>query len=348
MKKKVLALTLGLTMALSLAACGGNTGSSTSGSGASSGSGADASTSGSGSSGDLITVGFAQVGHESDWRTASTQSAQDVFSEENGYQLSFIDCDNDSATQLEAVRGFIQQGVDYIIIDPIVSTGWDAVLTECEDAGIPVIVIDRTIDDSDKYVTWVGSDFKTEGLACGEWLKAYAEAKGITEINALVIEGSTGASATIGRTRGFNEVAKVQRNWNILQQVDGEFTTAKGKEEMARLLDQYEDIDVVVSQNDDMTFGALEAIREAGKTAGVDGDITVISFDAVDAGVELVRNGEINIDVQCNPDQGKYVEQIIQDMEDGKEIEKAYYVPERVYTQENVGEEENVTEGISG
>ena len=107
-----------------------------------------------------------------------------------------------------------------------------------------------------------------------------------------------------------------------LQQVDGEFTTAKGKEEMARLLDQYEDIDVVVSQNDDMTFGALEAIREAGKTAGVDGDITVISFDAVDAGVELVRNGEINIDVQCNPDQGKYVEQIIQDMEDGKEIEK--------------------------
>ena len=133
-----------------------------------------------------------------------------------------------------------------------------------------------------------------------------------------------------------------------MQQVDGEFTTAKGKEEMARLLDQYEDIDVVVSQNDDMTFGALEAIREAGKTAGANGDITVISFDAVDAGVELVRNGEINIDVQCNPDQGKYVEQIIQDMEAGKEIEKAYYVPERVYTQENVGEEENVTEGISG
>ena len=133
-----------------------------------------------------------------------------------------------------------------------------------------------------------------------------------------------------------------------MQQVDGEFTTAKGKEEMARLLDQYDDIDVVVSQNDDMTFGALEAIREAGKTAGVNGDITVISFDAVDAGVELVRDGEINIDVQCNPDQGKYVEQIIQDMEDGKEIEKAYYVPERVYTQENVGEEENVTEGISG
>ncbi|MCR5734604.1 MAG: substrate-binding domain-containing protein, partial [Lachnospiraceae bacterium] len=119
------------------------------------------------SEGGLISVGFAQVGHESDWRTASTKSAQDVFSEANGYSLSFVDCDNDSAAQLEAVRSFIEQDVDYIIIDPIVSTGWDTVLTECEEAGIPVIVIDRTIEDSDKYVSWVGSDFLTEGLAAG-------------------------------------------------------------------------------------------------------------------------------------------------------------------------------------
>ncbi len=259
MKKKVLALTLGLTMALSLAACGGNTGSSTSGSGAASGSGADASTSGSGSSGDLITVGFAQVGHESDWRTASTKSAQDVFSEENGYQLSFIDCDNDSATQLEAVRGFIQQGVDYIIIDPIVSTGWDAVLTECDDAGIPVIVIDRTIDDSDKYVSWVGSDFKTEGLACGEWLKAYAEAKGITEINALVIEGSTGASATIGRTEGFKEVAD-REGWTILDSQNGDFTEAGGQEVMESYCQSYEgQFNVVICQNDNEAYGAMTA-----------------------------------------------------------------------------------------
>ncbi|MBR6451733.1 MAG: substrate-binding domain-containing protein, partial [Lachnospiraceae bacterium] len=115
--------------------------------------------------GGLIKVGFAQVGHESDWRTASTKSCQDVFSEANGYDLSFVDCDNDEAAQKEAVRSFIEQGVDYIIIDPIIATGWDTVLTECEDAGIPVIVIDRTIDDSDKYVSWVGSDFLTEGKA---------------------------------------------------------------------------------------------------------------------------------------------------------------------------------------
>lgn len=266
----------------------------------------------------LIVVGVSQVGSESVWRSAHTQSIQDAFTRANGYMLIFDNARQKQANQIKAIRSFISQQVDYIVLSPIEESGWDTVLQEAKDAGY--------------------------------WLEDYMKKQGREddEVNIVVLKGTKGASATIGRTRGFNEVAKVQRNWNILQQVDGEFTTAKGKEEMARLLDQYEDIDVVVSQNDDMTFGALEAIREAGKTAGVDGDITVISFDAVDAGVELVRNGEINIDVQCNPDQGKYVEQIIQDMEDGKEIEKAYYVPERVYTQENVGEEENVTEGISG
>ena len=157
--------------------------------------------------GDVITIGFAQVGHESDWRTASTNSAQSIFSAENGYDLQFVDCDQDSAVQLEAVRGFVEQDVDYIIIDPIVSTGWDTVLTECEEAGIPVIVIDRTIDDSDKYISWVGSNFKNEGLAAGEWLKAYTDAKGISDVNVLVIEGTTGASVRTASRRSQMQTA---------------------------------------------------------------------------------------------------------------------------------------------
>ena len=376
MKKKVLALTLGLTMALSLAACGGSTGSSTSGSGAASGSGADASTSGSGSSGDLITVGFAQVGHESDWRTASTQSAQDVFSEANGYQLSFIDCDNDSATQLEAVRGFIQQGVDYIIIDPIVSTGWDAVLTECEDAGIPVIVIDRTIDDSDKYVTWVGSDFKTEGLACGEWLKAYAEAKGITEINALVIEGSTGAAATIGRTEGFKEVAEWlkayaeakgiteinalviegstgasatigrtegfkevadREGWTILDSQNGDFTEAGGQEVMESYCQSYEgQFNVVICQNDNEAYGAMTAMDAAGVSYGVDGDVIIVSFDSNKPAVQHVLEGNMNATFECNPMAAPFVEEVIQQLEAGETPEKEIYMDESWFAAEDI------------
>ena len=337
MKKKVLALTLGLTMALSLAACGGGTsssGTSTSGSGATSG--ADASTSGSSASGDLITVGFAQVGHESDWRTASTQSAQDVFSQENGYELLLNDADNDSAVQLEAIRSFIQQGVDYIIIDPIVSTGWDTILTECSDAGIPVIVIDRTIDDSDNYVSWVGSDFTTEGKACGEWLKAYAEAKGITEINALVIEGSTGASATIGRTEGFNEIAE-REGWNILDSQNGDFTEAGGQEVMESYCQSYAgQFNVVICQNDNEAYGAMTAMDAAGVTYGVDGDVIIVSFDSNKPAVQHVLEGNMNATFECNPMAAPFVEEVIQQLEAGETPEKGIYMEESWFAAEDI------------
>ena len=285
---------------------------------------------------DTITIGFAQVGHESDWRTASTKSCQDVFSAENGYDLQFVDCDNDAQVQIEAVRGFIEQDVDYIIIDPIQSTGWDQVLTECDEAGIPVIVIDRTIDDSDKYVAWVGSNFKTEGLAAGEWLKAYAEAKGISEINALVIEGSTGASATLGRTDGFKEIADAN-GWNIVDSQTGDFTQAGGQEVMESYCKSYEGkFNVVVCQNDNEAFGAMDAMKAAGISYGVDGDVILISFDACSAGLEFVKSGDINADFECNPLAAPFVEQVIQQLEAGETPEKEVYMEEHWYVNEDI------------
>ena len=286
--------------------------------------------------GETVTVGFAQVGHESDWRTASTKSCQDVFSAANGYDLQFVDCDNDSATQLEAVRGFIEQDVDYIIIDPIVSTGWDTVLTECEDAGIPVIVIDRTIDDSDKYVSWVGSNFKTEGLAAGEWLKAYADAKGIEEINALVIEGSTGASAAIGRTEGFKEIAD-REGWNIIDSQSGDFTQDGGQEVMESYCKSYEGkFNVVICQNDNEAFGAMDAMKAAGVSYGVDGDVILVSFDACTAGLEYVQSGDINADFECNPLAAPFVEQVIKQLQAGETPEKEVYMEEHWYVNEDI------------
>ncbi|MCM1257298.1 MAG: ABC transporter substrate-binding protein [Roseburia sp.] len=303
-----------------------------------------------GSDGGTITIGFAQVGHESDWRTASTKSCQDVFSSANGYDLQFVDCDNDSAAQIEAVRGFIQQAVDYIIIDPIVSTGWDTVLSECEDASIPVIVIDRTIDDSDKYVSWVGSNFKTEGLAAGEWLKAYAENKGISEINALVIEGSTGASATIGRTDGFKEIADAN-GWTIVDSQSGDFTEAGGQEVMESYIKSYEGkFNVVICQNDNEAFGAMTAMKNAGIEYGVGKDVILVSFDACTAGLEKVMSGEINADFECNPLAAPDVEKVIQTLASGGTPEKEVYMTEHWYVNEDVlssitvdGEEQALT-----
>lgn len=309
--------------------------------GAGSKSGAGSSKNSAGSTGDgagenLIKIGFAQVGHESDWRTASTNSCQKVFSEENGYDLRFVDCDNDSAVQIETVRGFVKQKVDYIIIDPIVATGWNEVLTECEAAGIPVIVIDRTIEDSDKYVSWVGSNFKEEGLAAGEWLKAYAAQKGIREINALVIEGSAGASATIGRTEGFLEIANAN-GWTILDSQTGEFTQAGGQEVMEFYLDNYAgQFNVVVCQNDNEAFGAMKAMKEAGVSYGVGGDVVVVSFDACSAGLECVMSGEINADFECNPLAAPDVEKIIKQLEAGETPEKEVYMEEKWYVNEDI------------
>ncbi|MCD8353518.1 MAG: ABC transporter substrate-binding protein [Clostridiales bacterium] len=359
MEPKFFALVLALCMALSLVACGGSSSSDTTtedttGDVSTADSVEDAEASiaedSTASDGSLITVGFAQVGHESDWRTASTQSCQDVFTEENGYELVFVDCDNDSATQLEAVRGFIQQEVDYIIIDPIVSTGWDTVLTECEDAGIPVIVIDRTIDDSDKYAAWVGSNFTTEGKAAGEWLNAYAEAKGIEISGILVIEGTTGASATLGRTEGFQEIADTY-GWTILDSQDGDFTQDGGQEVMESYCKSYEgQFNVVICQNDNEAFGAMTAMTNAGVSYGEDGDVILISFDACTAGLEYVQQGLINADFECNPLAAPFVAEVIEQLEAGETPETEVYMEEHWFTYDDTvssftvdGEEQTVT-----
>ena len=289
---------------------------------------------------DLIVVGVSQVGSESVWRTANTASVQNTFTRENGYLLIFDNARQKQENQLKALRSFISQRVDYIVLSPIVEDGWDTVLEEAKEAGIPVILMDRNINVKDKslYTSWVGSDFFEEGVKAGEWLEEYLT--GIqfnsNQVDIVVLQGTEGSSAVIGRTEGFDSIASKHDNWNILEQTDADFTTTKAKEVMKQMLEKYDSIDVLVSQNDDMTFGAMEAIREAGLTTGTGGEIIVISFDSVKDALEKVKAGTINVDIECNPDQGKYVEEVIQALEQGKDVEKEYFVEERVFTQKNV------------
>ena len=186
---------------------------------------------------DVITIGFAQVGHESDWRAANTLDYQNTFTAENGYELLFVDADNDHTAQMEAVRNFIQQEVDYIVICPVQEAGWDVVLQEAQDAGIPVIIADRTVSaDPSLYSCFIGTDSKAEGVQAGEWL---AEQLDGAEANILVIEGSVGASAAIGRTEGFNEVVAEHPEWKILDSQSGDFTQAGGQQVMESYLKSY-------------------------------------------------------------------------------------------------------------
>lgn len=288
----------------------------------------------------LVVVGVSQVGSESVWRTANTASIQNVFTKENGYFLLFNNARQKQENQIKALRSFISQRVDYIVFSPITEDGWDTVLQEAREAGIPVILMDRKVrvQDESLYATWIGSDFFREGRLAGEALADCLKGQGREDekVRIVVLQGTEGATATIGRTEGFDRVAREYENWVVLDRVDAEFTTAKGKEEMEELLHKYKDINVVVSQNDDMTFGALEAIYEAGMTPGEDGDIIVISFDAVENALELVAQGVITADIECNPNQGEYAEAVIRRLRDGKPVTKLTFVPEGVYTRDNV------------
>lgn len=282
-----------------------------------------------------ITIGFSQVGAESDWRVANTTSMKDALSEKNGFKLSFADAQQKQENQTKAVREFISQGVDVIAIAPVTETGWETVLKEAKEAEIPVIVVDRQIKTSDDSLItcWVGSDFEKEGKDAGEWL---IKEKGDEDTNIVVLQGTIGSSAEIGRTKGFKETVEGKDNMKILASQTGEFTQAKGQEVMESFLKQYDDIDVVVAQNDNMAFGAIDALKAAGKKPGE--DVTIISFDAVKAAMERVQSGEINAEFECNPLHGPRVAELAKKIMNGEEVEKVQYVEEDVFTKDNIAD----------
>ena len=337
MKKRFLGVLLSVAMvAAVLAGCGSSGAKETAAPAGSETEAASEAASGeteaAGNTGDVITVGFSQVGAESDWRTANSESMKSTFSTENGYNLIFDDAQQKQENQIAAISNFIQQEVDYIVLAPVTESGWDTVLQEAKDAEIPVIIVDRMVNVSDDslYTAWVGSNFKLEGQKACEWLKAYAEAKGMSEVNIVDIQGTIGASAQIGRTEALNEAVEAN-GWNLLAQQTGEFTQAKGQEVMESMLKQYDNINVVYCENDNEAFGAIEAIKAAGKTVGPDGDILVMSFDTTKQGITDTLSGDIIVNTECNPLHGPRVEQIIKQLQAGETPEKQAYVEEGIY-----------------
>lgn len=287
---------------------------------------------------DRVVVGFSQLGAESDWRCANTESMKAAFTQENGYELIFDDAQQKQANQIKAIRSFIQQEVDYIVLAPVTETGWDTVLTEVKEAGIPVIIVDRMVDVADEslYTCFVGSDFELEGKKAAAWLHEYTKEKGIApeDLHIVNIQGTIGATAQIGRTAGLSEAAK-KYGWDLLAEVSGEYTRAKGREVMEEFLKTYDNINVVYCENDNEAFGAIEAIEAAGKTVGGDiagGEILVMSFDAVSEAMKYVLEGKITCVTECNPLHGPRVKGIIETMEAGGMPDKRSYATEGIFT----------------
>jgi len=253
---------------------------------------------GSGSAADL-TVGFSQIGSESGWRAAET-SVTKLEAEKRGIDLKFADAQQKQENQIKAIRGFIAQGVDAILVAPVVATGWESVLEEAKDAEIPVVLLDRGIDGSpDLYMTMVASDQVLEGRVAGEWLVKDAAGK---ECNVVELQGTTGSSPAINRKKGFEEAIAGAPTIKIIRSQTGDFTRAKGKEVMEGFLKAEgggKNICALYAHNDDMAVGAIQAIKEAGLKPGA--DIKVVSIDAVPDIFKAMADGEANATVELTP-----------------------------------------------
>ena len=279
----------------------------------------------------LTIIGFSQIGAESYWRLAHTQSMKKTFSGNDGYKLIIKDAQQRQSRQIAAIRDFIAKKVDFIVLAPVTEAGWDNVLKEAKNAGIPFIIVDQMIKtaSNELFTCWVGSDFRKEGDLAVSWMeKTFGRDK---ELIIAHLQGNLGSSAQIGRTEPLKAAERRNHAWKVIARESGYFTTVKGKEAMERFLKLHPRIDVLYCENDNMAFGAIEAMEALGRTYGVKGATKIISFDATHAGLTATLEGKINYNVECNPLHGPRVKEIVRQLKKGKHPEKFSHMEEAAF-----------------
>ncbi|MBO9642418.1 MAG: ABC transporter substrate-binding protein [Pseudacidovorax sp.] len=286
-----------------------------------------------------IVLGFSQVGAESEWRTANTESIKSA-AKDAGIELKFSDAQQKQENQIKAIRAFIAQKVDVIAFSPVVESGWDNVLREAKAAKIPVVLTDRAVNTKDPslYVTFMGSDFVEEGRKAGRWLvDKMKDQKG--EVRIVELQGTVGSAPAIDRKKGFEEIIKADPKFKVVRSQTGDFTRAKGKEVMEAFLkaEGKNGINVLYAHNDDMAIGAIQAIEEAGLKPGK--DITIISVDAVKGAFEAMMAGKLNVSVECSPLLGPQLMTAVKDIVAGKPVAKRIVTEEGIFPMETAAAE---------
>ncbi len=281
-----------------------------------------------------VVVGFSQIGAESAWRTANTESIRSE-AEARGIELKFSDAQQKQENQIKAIRSFIAQDVDVIAFAPVVEDGWEQVLKEAKDAGIPVIVSDRRPNvPEDMYVTFIGSDFVKEGEMAAEWLVEKTGGKAVI----AELTGTPGSAPANDRKKGFENVIGDHPEMKIVFSQTGDFTRAKGKEVMEALLKSPagKEINVLYAHNDDMALGAIQAIEEAGMKPGE--DIIIVSIDGVKDAFQAMVDGKLNCSVECNPLLGPYLFDAVEKVIKGEDQPKRIVIEDKIYDQATAAE----------
>lgn len=314
-------MTTVLAVGLLLSACGGNAANNNTGKAPANTGTENTAPANEPASDKKIVLGFSQIGAESGWRDAETQSIKDTFGNDAQFELKFSDAQQKQENQIKAIRTFISQKVDAIGLAPVVETGWETVLEEAKAANIPVFLLDRTVKVSDEslYTSFIGSDFILEGQNAAKTMMELLGAD--KQVNIVELQGTVGASAANDRQQGFQEIVDTNPNYKIIKSQSGDFTRAKGKEVMeAFLKSDGKNIQAVYAHNDDMALGAIQAIEEYGLKPGT--DIFIVSVDGIKPAFEAIRDGKLNVTVECNPALGPQLRQAILDYKEGKTLEK--------------------------
>ncbi|MDR2758222.1 MAG: ABC transporter substrate-binding protein, partial [Spirochaetaceae bacterium] len=262
----------------------------------------------------------------------NTRSVQEAAAEA-GIQLLFSNAEQKQENQIKAIRSFIAYQVDVIAFVPIVADGWDNVLQEAKDAGIPVLVTDRKINVKDEslYAGFIGTDSIEEGRNAGRFLlEKFRDRLGRGEpVRIVELSGTVGSSPAVGRAEGFREIIESYPQFQIVFSESGDFLRSKGYELMRAVLDTHRDIDAIFSHNDGMTLGILDAMKERELKPGV--DIVIVTIDAEQAAIDALSRGELNCVIECNPKQGPMIMELALALARGEQIEPLIHVEEQVF-----------------
>lgn len=314
--KKILSVLLVLTMVLALAACGGSSAPAATEAPAAEAPAATEAPAAEAPAADgaLIKVGIINNDpNESGYRTANDADLKKTFTKENGYDASFA-YSLKNEEQIAAAQKFIQDEVDYLLISAAGTSGWDTVLKDAQDAGIQVILFDRTIDaDPSLYAASIVSDMAKEGETAVNWLASQNK----DVYNVIHIQGVMGSAAQIGRSGALDTKVAENDNWNIVTQQTAEWNAENAQQIVQAVIDSGKEFNVIYAENDDMAKGAVAALDAAGITHGVDGDVIVMGFDCNKWALEELLKGNWNYDGQCNPFQSSYINDIIATLEAG-------------------------------
>ena len=332
--KRLISIIAAASLCLSLVACGKDSGSNTD----------DGKDSGGNTDDGMIKVGIINNDpNESGYRTANDKDMKDIFTVENGFDASFAySLKNDE--QIASAQKFIQDEVDYLLISAAGTSGWDSVLQDAKNQGVKVILFDRTIDaDPSLYEASIVSDMAQEGKTAVDWLAS----QGLSEYNVVHIQGVMGSAAQIGRSGALDEKAAAEASWNIITQQTAEWNAENAQQIVQSVIDSGKSFNVIYAENDDMAKGAVAALDKANISHGVGKDVIVMGFDCNKWALEELLAGNWNYDGQCNPFQASYINDIIQDLENGKApAEKVVVMQEKGFDASTITQEDVDNYGI--